>query len=136
MNVRYLLLTLFFALLCINRLAYFIQLCGKYRMEFSDDINFYAEHCTTSADREKLGRRGALCDDIKIKTSYSFITIAFEHLINDTIYREISTRDVIQLTFFVLIFYVLDKVLPSGETRQIPVFLSESDKRSLAKKLL
>lgn len=58
MNVRYLLLTLFFALLCINRLAYFIQLCGKYRMEFSDDINFYAEHCTTSADREKLGRRG------------------------------------------------------------------------------
>lgn len=130
MKIRKLLLIIFACIFLLNRGTYFVQLCVKYRNEFSDDIDFYEQHCLTEKSKAALGRRAYICNEIKTRNNYSFVTNALEHLINDTIYREATTKDIIQITFFVLIFYVLDKVLPRDEENMnIPIYITESKKR-------
>lgn len=116
---------LFISLLILNRLLHAYDEYKRLSLERETDINMWL--ICNGADYRSLGRHAVLCAQLEHRLSQSVLFYTVQSVINNTLYREFSIVNVIQLAASMLgvvlisvVFNFIATVLLKQENMNLP----------------
>lgn len=107
---RFVLFTIF-ACFLFDRLFLLFETYNETKRDIEDDENFFVSNCLDPGGIKYLGKRYYICDEIKKRASTPILFHALQYVANDTMYREFSIQNVLQIMGVVVIVFVTDNII-------------------------
>ena len=106
--------------LVLNRVLLAYDTYKLFSQERVGDINLFDKLCIDGNIMKNIGKHKHLCDEIKHRLSSHVIFHVFRYVTNDTLYRELTVQNIVQIACIVVTIYIMDSFVRHYSFTNIP----------------
>jgi len=114
-----------FSVLLVNRILFAFDMHKKFTKDRENDITFYRKVCN-KIDYKELGRHSVVCVDIEHRLSTTVVFQTARYVIDDTLYRELNFRLLMQLTSIVASIFIVGAAYNKYQKLEVSIVMSIS----------